>query len=364
MTSVRNLTSLSYQQYAAQFPVIYTYSDIIIYVFRAMGTCTAAVNAFVFANRTILDSSDTFYYLLIIAVADFLYLGPLLISNVLNKACSASSTQCSSGVQYLALFMSISIQDYLSSSLAVFNIVMEIFLTIQRLYIFNNKVFPHPRFQVRHVFAIISIFSLLFYVPICFQTVIQTQYVELKNGTMVIEYSLVKTTFGKSVIGKLTPVILSTIRLILCGPILLAASIANIVYFQRYLDKKMSVSGTTVSGKKSAKMSSNNRMSIVIIITAFLYTFGNLPYMIYYSLSQAIPWFNSSAFMFFMNWFSRVCLSSLIIFKLPVYYVFNRLFKTRFLSLFCCMRPELMNRGGTTMHGRSVMSPSNRPLRD
>ncbi len=54
----------------------------------------------------------------------------------------------------------------------------------------------------------------------------------------IIEYSLVQTEFGNTVLGRLTAMILSVIRLTLCGSVLLSLSISNIVFLFMYRLKK------------------------------------------------------------------------------------------------------------------------------
>jgi hypothetical protein len=322
--SYQNLTSVTFYQYAERFQIItYAYADIITYTMRALGTVTALINIAIFMHRKMLKSSETFYYLLAMSIFDFLYLGPLLLSNIINKLCSSSSTQCGEIAQYLSLFLVISVNNYLSSSFALFNIIFEIFLTIQRLFIIDNKEFL-PKLTVRRLVLINLVISIAFYSPIGFQSRIRSSLIKL-NGTNLTEFKLVNTEFGNSFVGKLTPIILSTVRIVLCGPILFAVSLANIFVLKKYLAKKKSFSS-------SAK--ANNKITIMLILTALLYTFGTLPYMVYYSISQIMPSFQNE-FMSVMSWISRFCLCSLIILKMPVYYHYNRLYKRQFWHYFC-----------------------------
>jgi hypothetical protein len=118
-------------QYQNDFSVItYSYGEIVTYTFRTLGTVTASLNILIFIHKTILNSSETFYYLLTVSVSDFLYLGLLLFANIVNKRKLNSMWSVS---QYLANFLFIGVNNYFSSSLAIFNIVIENFLTVQRL---------------------------------------------------------------------------------------------------------------------------------------------------------------------------------------------------------------------------------------
>lgn len=360
--SVINMSNLTYEQYASQFFVVYLYSDILVYTFRSAGVVAAAGNVLVLANKTILASSETFYFIFIMSIADFLYIGGMLWSDVLNQACGRSSTLCSLDVQYLALFIQKGIDDYFTAGTMIFNVLIEIFLNVQRLFILKNKPFIHPKLKVRHVILVSFTIAAPLYVPVLFENVIEKHHVELTNNTIIEEYSLVNTAFGNSLIGRLTPMILSCIRLTLCGPVLLTASIANMVSFRRYLSKKTTVSRKSVGNQSAHRSSSKSRMSIVVFTTALLYTFGNLPYMVYYSLSQAMPSIRSTSFMIALRWFSLLCLTSLIILKLPVYLTFNRHFRNRFLTLFCCVKSESLKQAEATMRSTYTI-PSNRALK-
>lgn len=158
---------------------------------RSIGTLTSIINIAVLAHPLIQKSSDTFKYLLNISIFELLYLAPLLATNLINKACAASSTLCSPGAQYTALFMAISIQNYLSASIAIYNINMEIFLTVQRVFSFENKKFP-SKLTVRQVIMINLVISLVFYTPLLFFTIIEGQTIQLIDAN-VTEFVLVST---------------------------------------------------------------------------------------------------------------------------------------------------------------------------
>lgn len=325
MTLVKflNATQISYSQ---SFTVTYSYENVIVYTMRSLGTATALIDMIVLGQPIIRHCSETFHYLLTMAIFDFLYLAPLLVTNLIDQRCRSSSTRCGEFMQYLAGFLVISIQNYLSSSFAIFNINLEIFITVQRAFMLAKKHLP-IYLSFRNVVSLNLVISLLFYLPVAFQNKIEATIIVLNDGN-VTEYFMTKTGYGLSLAGSIVPIILSSIRLILCGPVLLAVSLINIIYFHRHLRTKKALAAGRNKSTKS------NKVNVLIVLTALLYMIGNFPYMIYYSISQIKPGF-APQFMDFMDWFSRFCLCSLIILKLPCFVIFNWIYRNELRRLIC-----------------------------
>jgi hypothetical protein len=326
MTTFINKTLVQYEQ---SFPASYSYGDILQISSRLIAGLTALVNIFIFMHKKILKSSEFFHYLLAISIADFLYMSVLAFSNIINKQCSSSSTQCNLSAEYFTLFLYISFNNWLSSSLAIFNIIIENFLTIQRLFMLANKRLP-AKLTVKSVVLSVLGFSVVFYSPTGFTSQIVMNQISLLDAN-VTEYKMVNTDFGNSLTGKITPVVLSFIRLCLSGPILLGLSIYNIYVFKQYLNKKKSVSSAASSAASSSSSSESDNITAMLIMISMIFTFGNLPYMAYYSITQIAPTFQNT-FMSTLNWLSRVCLSMLVILKVWVYFAYNKLYKRQLLE--------------------------------
>lgn len=65
--------------------------------------------------------------------------------------------------------------------------------------------------------------------------------------------------------------------------------------------------------------------TLMLIATSFLYIIGNLPYSVYYGLKEAFGIRREK--MSTLLWLSQIFLSSFIMFKLLVYYMFNKPFR-------------------------------------
>lgn len=129
-----NMTNINYETYSSRFPIEYTFENKITFTMRALGTFSSIINIFILAHRRIMRSSNTFLYLFFISLADFGYLGLLLMSNVLNKLCSASSTKCGLVLQYISLFLVIAVNDYLSWVFFFFSIFFLQFCIINPIF--------------------------------------------------------------------------------------------------------------------------------------------------------------------------------------------------------------------------------------
>jgi hypothetical protein len=338
MTTFINKTLIQYEQ---SFSVSYTYGDILQISSRIFAGVTALLNIFIFMHKNILKSSEFFHYLLAMSIADFLYMSVLALSNIINKQCASSSTQCNLSAEYFTFFLYISFNNWLSSALALFNIIIENFLTIQRLFMLTNRRFPAKLTVLRVVLAVFG-FSIIWYSPTLFTSEIVMRKIDLVNAS-VTEFKMVNTDFGNSLVGMITPVVLSFGRLCLSGPILLALNVYNIYVFKQYLNKKKSVSSggvTAASSSSSSSSKENDNITAMLIIISMIFTFGNMPYMVYYSITQIAPTFQNT-FMSTMNWLSRVCLSMLVILKVWVYFAYNKLYKRQLLDYACMGRASV-----------------------
>ena len=154
---------------------------------------------------------------------------------------------------------SILIDDYLTSSLAIFVILIEIALSFQRYFILTNQTFfLNVLESYVKVFSILFIFSLAYYLPMLFRkNILRTQvnYYSL-NTSILVEtlqvYSIVETDFGASSLGHWIPVALTVIRIILGTVVLTAVNVLNAIKFEKRIRKKINlklkVAATAVLG--------------------------------------------------------------------------------------------------------------------
>jgi hypothetical protein len=85
----------------------------------------------------------------------------------------------------------------------------------------------------------------------------------------------------------------------------------------------------------------NKNATIMLIFLAFLYIFGNLPYLVYFILTKAFGVQMSQVRTLYK--FSQFCINLSVILKLPVFYVCNKPFRLvlrSYLKYFCCIQGE------------------------
>lgn len=201
----------------------FIYSSICLF-----GATTVSINVSVFANKKLTDR--TYQFLLIEAIIDLLYIMTMGCSSLIN-----CGTPCQSRANTIwAQIIRYGFYDYLTSCFAINNILIQMFLSLERLFVISNK-HVLQKFNSTYVILIIGIFSLVYYSPVLFLK----QFVALENGT----YQLVLTSFGMSRVGRLVPGVLSSIRLLLATLGLFSINMTTFVKFKRHVQNKKNLKG-------------------------------------------------------------------------------------------------------------------------
>lgn len=288
-----------------------------------IGVFTSMINIFIFWNLRQKDQIYKFY--LFSSIADYFYM--LMIAFYVLFSCGTPCENLNSKKLYRHIYM-IALDDYLTSCLAIYTILIELFVTIQRYCMFTTKKYFQSH-QPNIVMALTSAFSLLFYLPVIFLKKI----VYLGENSFQIEY----TNFGQSKAGRLIPIILSTIRLSIASILLLVINIFTLIKFQKYLKKKQTfrfvdLTSNSESCEIKARRDKENKswkhITHMVIFIAFTYSFGTIPYAFYYGLSELFLAKN-----FFVNnvlsLIGRIGLRLMIIFKIIIYYNYNKVYKMK-----------------------------------
>lgn len=189
------------------------------------GLVTVSINIFVFIS--LLNKDSIYKFLLIEAILDFSYLLGLAITTLFDCGGPCETQKHS----YISQLYSLLIVDYLTSSTAINNILIEILLSLQRLFTISNRPFLQT-LPFGPTTGCINVISLLYYSPVLFLKTI----VSLGNNGNNFELAL--TDFGRSQFGKTMPIILSTVRLILVTICMFAINVTVLVKFQKHIGKK------------------------------------------------------------------------------------------------------------------------------
>ena len=136
-------------------------------------------------------------------------------------------------------FYQLIIFEYLTSAFAIIGIFIEMFISVQRLMIVKNNMLLTNLNPEYVVIALITA-GLFYYIPVL--------YIQKITQIRPDEYRLDYTEFGNSQIGKLVPLILSTLRLIFASIVLFVLNLITLIQFTKRL-KKESVVHVFVSSK-------------------------------------------------------------------------------------------------------------------
>jgi hypothetical protein len=102
------------------------------------------------------------------------------------------------------------IDEWISSALASANILIELFLTIQPVFVIRNKPFMKD-WAPKYVLPAILISSHVYYAPLIPRLTVAGQDVYPANSVNITEYKIVRTDFELSAVGIVLPNVCSVI---------------------------------------------------------------------------------------------------------------------------------------------------------
>ena len=212
-------------------------ASVIIPVICSFGIFTNILNIMVFLSPKLKDQS--FKYLLAISISDLIYLSICSITFYIFCAsfCSFNQTLASKIVN-LYLF------DYFTSCLAIYSILIEIFLSLQRFFILINKPLS-KKFTFKTVLVTLFLISIIYYFPIILLKDIVTS-VDRQNSTLSNvsyasfkpSYSLVNSDIGKTSVGEVFPRVLTLIRIICVSLLLPIINTLIVIQFKKRFGKR------------------------------------------------------------------------------------------------------------------------------
>ena len=295
-------------------------------VLTLFGIYTSFLNVIVFRGKLMRKKSTTLDYLLVMCINDFLYLIALLIWMIWNSNNWTTLGSVCQFVQYFRLVYFIGIFTFLTSSMAIFNLFLEIYITLERFFILKNKSY-FKNYRVMYVVLALSLVSILFYMPVLFLTQIVSCNNNKNSNSSASAYRLQVTRFGNSNVGKLTAITLFTIRHIIITAVLFILNLITIFEFKNYQAKKR---------RAKSIYTSYQSLTPMLIYLSLLYVLSNMPYMIYYFVEHIFP---EIRFLYFLDAASIISLYTLIPLKFFIYFFFNKLFRKQvfiYLNSFKC----------------------------
>ena len=302
--------------------------EIIFGFLSLIGTITSFTNSLVFWKLRFKDQVYKFY--LISSIFDTFYMFSISINTFF--ACGVPCDRFSQNSLLKFLYI-IALYDYLTSSIAIYNILIELFVTTQRYFLISRKK-KLQNLNPITVMLVIVLISLFYYSPIIF---LKKIFYAEKIG-----YKMVYTNFGLSEPGRLIPIILSSIRLILASIILLIANLFTLKEFKKYLKQKKMMKFTAISTniitsicdkpRKIFKDKKIKNVTQMLISIAFVYSIGTLPYALYYGLSEL---FKTNNYIIDKILYSLggIGFRFIIIIKILIFLKYNKNFRNKFKQI-------------------------------
>jgi hypothetical protein len=236
MNSSTNTPFLFINTTAPDRKLLQTGTSQVILALRFTAAVFSVLNISVLAHPRLKD--PLYKFLLVMSIADCLYSGSLFFLGMFAKYCYAHSVSATGYFIFLLLYIIIS--EYLTSSLAFFNIILELFLTGQRIVIISNNVDSCLKTaKFKHVFALLASVSLAVYAPTLFMNSISAAMVEDTSKNLVyLDYRLVKTEFSLTKTAAAYVTTMNIARMVLVTCVLFILNIIASIKFRAFLKKK------------------------------------------------------------------------------------------------------------------------------
>jgi hypothetical protein len=208
---------------------------------------TNSICIFIFLNKELKDQIYTF--MLFYSINEVLY--SLICTFVFLIRCGIYCGRLSDTGFYSKMYEYVMF-FYLSSVLAIFNILIEIFISIKRyLTILNRKHQAINKISNKTILIMLAIFSAVYYSPILFTKSIKLMNVSdgaslnsTKQG-----YIVASSSFGETSIGKILIILLSAIRGIVGLVVLFIIDIFIIIKFRKLIKRKIIIKKLSVDSK-------------------------------------------------------------------------------------------------------------------
>jgi hypothetical protein len=192
-------------------------------------------------------------YLLAVSVADAMYSIIMTMLTTLVSFClwefnNDKSLNVDLKVCYVNSLLDILLAEYFTSCLALFNIIVEIVVTWQRVVMISKKSNHERAYRPWVICVLIFAFAMAVYSPVLFMSRVRTEETRNEtNGAVRRGYFPEKTEFGKSqeglVIMKLTVLVRMILVIVVLSIVNVVASIKFTAFYKRKLALKEIIRG-------------------------------------------------------------------------------------------------------------------------
>lgn len=283
------------------------------------------------------DQDKSFKYMLIISINDFLHLA--LNVYAFTFYCNNFYLNQTYSAQIFRLF----IKDYLVKCSAVFTILIDIFLSLERYMVLLNKKYLTRNSHHNILLIILLFISLLYYFPVLF--LVDIKPIETMNSTNqnFEGYTLKNNHFG-SLYGEMIQIFLTSFRTFLFMIVISAFNLMNAYELrQRFKVKKNSNTNKELSSEVNSnksvitsaqaknKTKASRNISLMVIWTCVIHLCLNTPFQIVFILINVISYLQSTTHLLRILSFSLHLLAYGL--NMFIYFSFNKRYR-QFLIIF------------------------------
>ncbi len=188
----------------------------------------------VLASRKLAGSSVN-KFLLCGSICDFLYTALMLVHRIFTGLCAEmDSEKCGVHVYLIFQLLYVYVSEYLTSCLGLLSILVEIFLTVHRIFLITKKSRRVIGLRAGQVCPVLITVAFLAYSPVLLSYTIEPYEKLGENETIIIDYKISKTKFGLTAFAAKYMSGLNATRIFLVTFVLLFLNIIVLVYFQVY----------------------------------------------------------------------------------------------------------------------------------
>jgi len=197
---------------------------------NSFGVITNSINTAVFMHPEMKDPS--FKYLLAASISNLIYNGLHLSFFI------CSCVNCLDKRSFYKLLYGLIALDFGGRAIALFSILIEIFLSIQRYMVLKNKLYLK---DTTHKWLIFVLFlaSLIYWTPLLlFEQIVPANFSNQTNNMTFQGYKLSKNERGLSIFGKVTLTVLQILRFFAGSIVVSIINSINVWEFRKRYSKK------------------------------------------------------------------------------------------------------------------------------
>ncbi len=220
-------------KFATKSQIISSSSELkpFVFILRFMAVVASVMSIRILSNVKLTD--PTYKLLKFMSQSDLVYTCLFLFYGFYHVMCGDGAL-CSPLVQYTYFACYILISEYITNCLRMFNVTVEVFISIQRLFLLH-KVKLLERIKIKYQTFFMLVVSFVWFIPVLLVYKIDAKIITDSNQT---SFKLTKTAYGKTNSSKTTIIIMNLSVICLATIVIFFLNATALVKIKYYLSKK------------------------------------------------------------------------------------------------------------------------------